>query len=88
MYLSAAAELSIPANMLNLYLDIMGKQSDYILGKLKRWENVPNRKEPVTKKSIEYVIDKRKKLNKTKPHNMYLALSDWFALGQQTDFRR
>ena len=78
-YLSAATELSTQANMTNPCLDIMGKQSDYIKGifkELKRWENVPNRKEPVTKQMIEYVIDKGKKLNKTNSHNLYLALSD------------
>ena len=51
-YLSAAAELSRPANLLNPCLDIMGNMSRYInniLKELKIWESVPNRREPVTK---------------------------------------
>ena len=51
-YLNAAAELSRPANMLNPCLDIMGNRSRYIndiLIEFKRWESVPNRREPVTK---------------------------------------
>ena len=90
-YLSAAVELSTKANMMNPCLDIMGKQSDYIKGifkELKRWENVPNRKEPVTKQMIEYVIEKGRNSYKTNPHNLYLALSNWLILGQQTGFRR
>ena len=90
-YLSAAVELSTQANMMDQCLDIMGKQSDYIKGifkELKRWENVPNRKEPVTKQMIEYVIEKGRNSYKTNPHNLYLALSNWLILGQQTGFRR
>ena len=52
-YLSAAAELAIPAKMLNPCLDIMGHFSSHIkdiINELKRWESIPKRREPVTKK--------------------------------------
>ena len=55
-YLSAAAELSIPAKMLNPCLDIMGQLSSHIkdiINELKRWESIPKRREPVTKEMIK-----------------------------------
>ena len=61
-YLSAAAELSIPAKMLNPCLDIMGNLSRYIkdiMNELKRWESIPKRRESVTKEMILYIINKR-----------------------------
>ena len=60
-YLSAAAELSIPAQMVNPCLDLMGKTSVFIrniLYEARRWESMPDRREPVTKQMTEYIIDK------------------------------
>ena len=51
-YLNAAADVSRPANMMNPCLDILGKTSGYIndiIKEIKRWESVPNRREPVIK---------------------------------------
>ena len=62
-YLSAAAELSIQLNTISPLLDITGKRSKYItdvLNEIKRWEQVPNRREPLTKSMINYVIKKDK----------------------------
>ena len=78
-YLSAAAELSVPANVTNPCLDIMGKQSQYIrdvINEVKRWESIPNRKEPITKELIQYIINKGNKLSKQNPNNLYSTLSD------------
>ena len=89
-YLGAAAELSRPANMMNPCLDIMGKQSRYIsdiIKELKRWESIPNRREPVTKEMIEYIIAKGK-LNKKNPDNLYSAFGDWLVLNEQSGCRR
>ena len=90
-YLKAASDLSIQANLVNPCIDIKGEYSIYIkdiLKEIKRWEKVPNRKEPVTKKMVEYIIAKGKQLKKDNPDNIYWALSNWLVLGQQTDFRR
>ena len=90
-YLHAAAELSLSANIPNPCLDITGKQSKYIkdiLHEVKRWESVPDRREPLTKEIIKWVQNKGKKLNKTNKHNIYTALSDWLVLGLQSGFRR
>ena len=51
-YLSAAAKFSIPVNMVNPCLNIIGKQSTYInaiINELKRWESMHNCREPITK---------------------------------------
>ena len=50
-YLAVAAELSIQLQMMNPTLNLMGKESKFIsdvLHELKRWEEIPNRREPVT----------------------------------------
>ena len=90
-YLSAAAELSRLANMLNLCLDIMGNRSRYIndiLKELKRWECVPNRREPVTKEMVEYIISKGKSMSNDDPDNIYSAMVDWLVLQEQIGRRR
>ena len=90
-YLAAAAELSIPAKMMNPTLDIMGNQSAYIKNIIKecqRWESMPDRKEPVTKEMVEYIIEKGKSLSQDNPDNLYSALGDWLVLGEQAGFRR
>ena len=90
-YLQAAAELSIPANMMNPCLDVTGKQSKHIkdiINEAKRWESVPDRREPVTQEIIEYIINKGNKLMVTNKDNIYRALADWLILGQQSGFRR
>ena len=89
-YLNAAAELSRPANMMNPCLDIMGQTSRYIndiIKELKRWESIPNRREPITKEMIEYIINKGKSI-KDNPDNIYSAFGDWLVIGEQAGFRR
>jgi hypothetical protein len=90
-YLHAAAEFSLSNNIINPCLDTTGKQSKYvkdILNEVKRWEVVPNRREPLTKEIIDYIHKKRSKLAKCNPNNLYLALTDWLILGLQSGFRR
>ena len=62
-YLVAATELSTPNNQMNPCLDIYGKRSKHInniINEIKRWENIPNRREPVTKHMIDYISSKEK----------------------------
>ena len=57
-YLQAAAELSTHDNIMNPCLDSTGKQSKHIkdiIHEVKRWESVPDRREPLTKNMIEYI---------------------------------
>ena len=90
-YLSAASDLSIKANIANPCLDILGKQSKYIkdiLNEVKRWESIPNRREPITKDIIKYIIKKGNTLHKSNPDNLYSALADWLIIGLQAGFRK
>ena len=90
-YLSAAAELSVPAQMMNPTLNLMGKTSVFItdiLQKAQRWESMPNRREPITKDIVEYIINKGEKLKKNNVDNLYSAMADWLILGEQGGFRR
>ena len=90
-YLCAAADMSIPANMMNPCLDLTGKQSRFIkdiLHEVKRWETMPNRREPITKDIINYIVKKGEGLKRKNPHNIYTALGDWLILGLQSGFRR
>ena len=60
-YLNAAEELSFPYEIIGPSLDFTGKRShfiDAIIKESKRWEEIPNRKEPVKEDMILYVIDK------------------------------
>ena len=44
--------------MMNSTLNSMGKGSKFIIDVLhefKRWENIPNRKEPITTEMIEFI---------------------------------
>ena len=66
-YLDAAAELSMPAKLMNPCLDIRGNLSTHIkdiIKEIKRWEKIPNRKELVTKPMVEYIINKGLSLKK------------------------
>ena len=87
-YLRTAADLSKPAQMINPTIDIMGKQSQLItdlIHECKRWESMPNRREPVTKDMVDYLIDKGASKYSD---NHVAATSDWFILGLQADFRK
>ena len=90
-YLNAAVEFSTSAQLMNPCLDIMGNQSTYIkdiLREIRRWESVPNRKEPLTKKMVKYIINKGKTLNRVNHNNIYTVLGDWLVVGLQAGFRR
>ena len=87
-YLSAAADLSKPAQMMNPTIDIMGKQSQLItdlIHECKRWESMPNRREPVTKDMVNYLIDKGASKHSD---NHVAATADWLILGLQAGFRK
>ena len=78
-YLSAAAELSIQLNTISPLLDITGKRSKYVtdvLNEIKRWEQVPNRREPLTKSMINYIIKKGKSFSTNINDNLYSAIGD------------
>ena len=66
-YLSAASELSTLSNVINPCLDVTGKQSKHIkdiINEVKRWESIPDRREPVTNDIIDYIFKKGLKLKR------------------------
>ena len=88
-YLAAAAELSIQSQMMNQTLNLMGKESKFIgdvLHELKRWEKMPNRREPVTTEMIEFIVTKGKTYKDQ--DNIYSSMGDWLILGEQAGCRR
>ena len=77
--------------MMNPCLNNMGKECDYSMGNIsesRRWEYIPDRREPLAKEMVEYIIDKGKQLSKSNSDNIYSALGDWLILGLQGGFRR
>ena len=58
-YLSAAAALSRPFHEMNPLINIMGEKSQLvkdIIHETRRWESMPNRREPMTKDMVRYLI--------------------------------
>ena len=83
-YLSAAITFAINASVINPCLDISGKQSkntNDIITEVKRWETISDRREPITKKVIVFIVTKGTKLAKHNAHNIYIALNDWLMMG-------
>ena len=55
---------------------------------MKRWESIPDRREPVTKAMVEYIFNKGMTISKSNGDNLYAALANWLILGQQSGFPR
>ena len=88
-YLKAATDLSLPFQMMNPALNLLGNQSKYIgdiLHEASRWESMPNRREPLTKDMVVYILDKGSAMESA--DNLYTVMGDWLTLGLQTGARR
>ena len=88
-YLKAATDLSLPFQMMNPTLNLLGNQSKYIgdiLHEASRWESMPNRREPLTKDMVVYILDKGSAMDSA--DNLYTVMGDWLTLGLQTGARR
>ena len=60
-YLKAVTDLSIPFQMMNPTLNLLGTQYKYsgdILHEASRWESISGRREPITKDMVIYILDK------------------------------
>ena len=87
--LKAATDLSLPFQMMNPALNLLGNQTKNIgdiLHEATRWESMPNRREPLTKDMIVYVMDKGSALSSA--DNLYTVMGDWLTLSPQTGDRR
>jgi hypothetical protein len=56
-----------------------------LLKHVRKWENLPNRRSPVTKRMIS---DLHTTMKKTHQDSKHQAFYDWLILGAQTGFRR
>ena len=81
-YLKAATDLSIPFQMINPVLNLLGNQSKYIgyiLHEATRWESMPGRRELLTKYMVIYVLDKGSTMSPV--DNLYTVKGDWLTPG-------
>ena len=86
-YLHAAAKLSTAVHQMDPRLDIFGNTSEHIkkvLREQKRWEDMPNRREPVTSKMIEEMWNMCKGKD---ANSLECAILDWNMLGRYCGFR-
>jgi hypothetical protein len=58
---------------------------EQLLKHVRKWENLPNRRSPVTKRMIS---DLHTTIKKTHHDSKHQAFYDWLILGTQTGFRR
>ena len=81
MYLAAAARLSAPFEKLDPCKNAFGQKSNFIKAVLKehkRWESMPNRRDPLTPKMIKLQQDR---YSNDHCDSLNLSLLDWFILG-------
>ena len=86
-YLYTAVKLSTAAHQMDPRLDIYRKKSEYIkkvLREQKCWEDISNRREPVTSDMIEEI---RETCNNLDSDSLESYLLDWNILGQYLGFR-
>ena len=84
-HLKATTYLSLPFQMMNTTLNLLGNQSKYIgdiLHEATRWESMPGRRELLTKYMVIYVLDKGSTMSPV--DNVYTVMGDWLTLGIQT----
>ena len=87
-YFNAAEELSFPYEIIGPSLAFTGKWShfiDAIIKESKRWEEIPNRKEPLTEDMILHIINKVN--NEDNDNGIYHTMVDWLIKGTQTWYR-
>jgi hypothetical protein len=84
-YLRAAAKIHTSQGHCNPILDLQ-KRRYYLITEIiietKRWESMPNRREPLTWAMVEYL-----QTLKCFPSSLLAALTDWFIVGMFAGFR-
>ena len=76
-YLKAVTYLSIPFQMMNPTLDILGKQSKCIhdiLHKTSRYESMTKHREPITKDMVTFIQDTHSSMSSV--DNLYTVMGD------------
>ena len=93
-YLDAVSEMFVLANLHDPIKNLQGVRSPYIEAVLKehlRWETVPNRREPLTYKMVDFAYQTllERMIHDTDflPDSLEECLCDWLILGMQTGAR-
>ena len=93
-YLDALSDLFVKANFQDPQKNLYGEKSPYIEAILKehlRWETVPNRREPLTYKMVDFayneVLSNLVANHEYVPDNIYESITDWLILGMQAGMR-
>ena len=84
-YLNAVEEVCIPYKTISPALKFMRLRYhfiDEIIKESKRWEEIPNRKEPLTEDMILHIINKVN--NEDNDNGIYHTMVDWLIKGTQT----
>jgi len=88
-YLRAVDLLADARELMSLRLGLDGKKNPYIKAILKecvRWEQMPNRREPVTNEMMAYIVGLAKR--DTDPDSRLNAVIDWLVMGEYGGFRK
>lgn len=88
-YLRAVEELSYARNVSSPLITLNGERSKYvtrILNECQRWEDIPNKREPVTNEMMAYIVGLTKK--DTNKDSRISAVADWLVMGEYGGFRK
>ena len=88
-YLSDIDKLCEARGLMSLRIDNMGRSNtliDDIINECKRWEKMPDKREPITPEMLQYLIDlaKRDKYQ----DSITNAVVDWIVMGMYAGFRK
>ena len=90
LYLSDATKLAIFKNLPDPTENQLNQKSSYIINvtnEHKRWESMPNRREPLTFSMVDFSF--KTTLAISPDHNtLEAALTDWFIIGMQSGMRK
>ena len=89
-YIGAVRMLASSLKLPDPTLDDLGRRAPSIralITEAQRWENMPNRREPLTVPMVEWVIHEANKERKYgRQDGLYCSLADWLIMGLQSGF--
>ena len=91
LYVSDASKLAIFANQPDPTKNQLNQKSSYItnvVNEHRRWESMPNRREPLTYAMVDYACSLLPPSPPSDAAALDEAITDWFILGMQTGMRK
>ena len=92
LYVTDAAKLAIFNNKPDPTKNVLNQRSNYIanvINEHKRWESMPNRREPLTYSMVDHLFNiTHTPLMKPQNDTLPASVLDWFILGMQTGMRK